>query len=120
MLNLVTRKIRCVTNVVEPHTKKTSHIAAVPVVIVGHLLHDLAIDLIPEHLVFCGGPKDLVGELEGTLRLLGGVISHIFQDGCTSVKDERTTSALNFEHKEVLAVSWSFNRRQRQLVSSAC
>lgn len=77
----------------EAHTKKTSHIATVPVVIVGHLLHDLAIDLIPEHLMFHGGPKDLVGELKGTLHLLGGVISHIFQDRCASVKDENTTPA---------------------------
>lgn len=39
--------------------------------------------------MFSGGPEDLVSELEGTLHLLGGVISHIFQDRCTTVKEEK-------------------------------
>lgn len=59
-----------------------------PVVIVGHLLHDLAIDFISEHLVFGGGSKDLVCEHDGARQLFGGVISHIFEDGCTIVKEE--------------------------------
>lgn len=61
---------------------------SVPVVVVGHLLHDLTVDLVPERLVFGGGTEDLVGELQRTLHLLGGVISHIFQDRCVTVKEE--------------------------------
>lgn len=66
-------------------------ITSAPVVIATHLLHDLAIDLIPERLVLSGGAEDLVGELQRTLRLLGGVISHIFQDRYTTVKEEQTS-----------------------------
>lgn len=65
------------------------HKISVPVVIAAHLLHDLAVDLVPERLVFSGGAKDLVSELQGTLHLLGGVISHIFQDRYTTVKEEK-------------------------------
>lgn len=60
-----------------------------PVVVAGHLLHDLAVDLIPERLVFGGGAKDGVSELQRTLHLLGGVISHIFQDWYTEVKEKQ-------------------------------
>lgn len=59
-----------------------------PVVVVGHLLHDLAIDFISEHLVFGGGPKDLVCEQDGALQLFGGVISHIFEDGYKRIKED--------------------------------
>lgn len=62
--------------------------SGVPVVVAGHLLHDLTVDLVPECLVFGGGTEDLVGELQGTLHLLGGVISHIFQDRYARVKEE--------------------------------
>lgn len=34
-----------------------------PGVIVGHLFHDLTVDLVPEGLVFSGRPEDQVGEL---------------------------------------------------------
>lgn len=60
----------------------------VPVVIVGHLLHNLAIDFISERLVFGGGPKDLVCEYDGALQLFGGVISHVFEDGYKIIKEE--------------------------------
>lgn len=52
-----------------------------PAGIVGHLLHNLAIDFISEHLVFGGGSKDLVCERDGALQLFARVISHIFKDG---------------------------------------
>jgi len=71
--------------------EKSEENISTPVVVAAHLLHDLAIDLIPEHLVFGGGPKDLVGELQRTLHLLGGVISHVFQDRYTTVKEEQTS-----------------------------
>lgn len=61
---------------------------SVPVVVAGHLLHDLTIDLVSERLVFGGRTEDLVGELQRTLHLLGGVISHIFQDRYARVKEE--------------------------------
>lgn len=60
----------------------------VPVVIVGHLLHNLAIDFISEHLVFGGGLKDLVCEHDGALQLFGGVVSHIFEDGYQIIKEQ--------------------------------
>lgn len=59
-----------------------------PVVVGRHLLHDLTVDLIPERLEGSGGPKDLVRELQGVLHLLGGVISHVLQDGCSTVKEK--------------------------------
>ena len=51
-----------------------------PVVVAGHLLHDLAVDLVSEHFVLGGGAKDLVGELQGALALLGGVVAHELED----------------------------------------
>lgn len=60
----------------------------VPVVIVGHLLHNLAIDFISEDFVFGSGPEDLVCEDDWALQLFGGVISHIFEDGYKIIKEE--------------------------------
>lgn len=65
----------------------TQEITRLPVVIVGHLLHDLAVNLIPQSIVFSGGAEDLVSEFEGILLLLGGVITHVLQDWYTAVKD---------------------------------
>ena len=53
---------------------------SLPVVVAGHLLHDLAVDLVPERFVLGGRSKDLVGELQGALALLGGVVTHVLED----------------------------------------
>lgn len=68
---------------------KREEISHLPVVIAGHLLHDLAVDLIPEGVVFSGRTKDLVSKLDMTLQLSGGVISHVLQDRCTEVKEKQ-------------------------------
>ena len=52
----------------------------VPVVVAGHLLHDLAVDLISQGLVLGGRAEDLVGQVQTALHLLGGVVPHVLQD----------------------------------------
>ena len=68
----------------------------VPVVVAAHLLHDLAVDLVPQGLVLSGGAEDQVCVLQRTLHLLGGIISHIFQDRYTAVKEEQPSYFVNF------------------------
>lgn len=62
--------------------------SAVPVAVAGHLLHDLAVDLVSQHLELGGRTEDLVGELQPTLHLLGGVVAHVLQDGWAAVKEK--------------------------------
>lgn len=62
--------------------------SAVPVAVAGHLLHDLTVDLVSQHLELGGRTEDLVGELQPTLHLLGGVVAHVLQDGCATVKEK--------------------------------
>lgn len=68
---------------------KSPPVAVLLVAVAGHLLHDLAVDLVPQHLKLGGWLEDLVGEVQRALLLLGGVVAHVLEDGCHSVKDNR-------------------------------
>lgn len=70
---------------------------AILVPVAGHLLHDLAVDLVPQHLILGGRLKDLVGEVQPTLLLLGGVVTHVLQDGCESQGTTSTTTYMSFD-----------------------
>lgn len=50
---------------------------SLPVVIACHLLHDLAVNFISECFVMSGWFKDLVCELQWTLNLSGGIVTHV-------------------------------------------
>ena len=52
-----------------------------PVAVVGHLLHDLAVDLVLQGGMLCGRPEDLVRQLHGAAGVLDGVVAHVLQDG---------------------------------------
>lgn len=62
------------------HTEE--HTEAAPVVVVGHLSHDLAVDLVLQSLVLRGWTEDLVRQLHGAAGMFDGVVAHVLQDRC--------------------------------------
>lgn len=52
-----------------------------PVAVASHLFHYLAVDLVLQGVVLGGRAEDLVGQLDRMASVLGGVVTHIPQDG---------------------------------------
>lgn len=52
-----------------------------PVAVASHLFHYLAVDLVLQGVVLGGRAEDLISQLDRMASVLGGVVTHIPQDG---------------------------------------
>lgn len=71
------------------------HTEGAPVVVVGHLSHNLAVDLVLQSFMLGGWTKDLVCQLYRTASLFDGVVAHVLQDRLDEVKETRLWSVLH-------------------------
>lgn len=57
-----------------------AHAEGAPVVVVGHLFHNLAVDLILQSFIPDGWTEDLVSQVHRPDSMFHGVVAHVLQD----------------------------------------
>lgn len=67
-----------------------------PVAVASHLFYYLAVDLVLQGVVLGGRAEDLVGQLDRMASVLGGVVTHIPQDGW---QEKRLRSKIHSDKK---------------------